>query len=161
MTQTSDSAAPANLLDVLDGASAPVEFEPALMIPWQSGLVPVTGLADRRWFLRALALADRHPGSVLINVGIIAIRLNGLRRVIDRDGRPAGDGFLLLTAEVLYDWSRGDDLAARLGPDSFAILAHTDGAGLSAAAARLRVKLAEAGVARVTGARHDPKPRQA
>jgi GGDEF domain-containing protein len=151
VTQASSSAAPTILLDVRDAAGRPVDFEPALMIPWQSGLDPVTGLADRRWFLRAVAISDGHPGSVSIDVGIIAIRVNGLRRVIDRDGRPAGDGFLLLTAEVLYDWSRGDDLAARLGSDSFAILAHTDDAGLSAAAARLRVKLAEAGVSATVG----------
>ncbi|HTC69337.1 MAG TPA: SpoIIE family protein phosphatase [Acidothermaceae bacterium] len=151
MTQSSGSAASTNLFDVRDASDAPVDFEPALMIPWQSGLDPVTGLADRRWFLRAVARSDGQQGSVLIDVGIIAIRVNGLRRVIDRDGRPAGDGFLLLTAEVLYDWSRGDDLAARLGPDSFAILAHTDADGLSAAAARLREKLAEAGVFATVG----------
>jgi GGDEF domain-containing protein len=151
VTQALGNAASTNLLDVRDAAGAPADFEPALMIPWQSGLDPVTGLADRRWFLRAVAISDGNPGSVSIDVGIIAIRVNGLRRVIDRDGRPAGDGFLLLTAEVLYDWSRGDDLAARLGPDSFAILAHTDAPGLSAAAARLRVKLADAGVSASVG----------
>jgi GGDEF domain-containing protein len=151
VSQASGSAASTNLFDVRDAAITPVDFEPALMIPWQSGLDPVTGLADRPWFLRAVAISDGQRGSDSIDVGIIAIRVNGLRRVIDRDGRPAGDGFLLLTAEVLYDWSRGDDLAARLGPDSFAILAHTDGAGLSAAAARLRVKLGDAGVPATVG----------
>jgi diguanylate cyclase (GGDEF)-like protein len=151
VTSTSGSAVSAELLDVLVAETASVDFEPALMIPWQSGLDPVTGLADRRWFLRAIALADGQPAGVSIEVGIIAIRINGLRRIMQHYGRPAGDGVLLLAAEVLYDWGRGDDLAARLGPDSFAILAHTGAPGLIAAAARLRVKFAEVGVPATVG----------
>jgi diguanylate cyclase (GGDEF)-like protein len=151
VVSTSGSTASAELLDVLGAATAPVDFEPALMIPWQSGLDPVTGLADRRWFMRAVALADGHPAGTSIKVGIIAVRINGLRRIMHYHGRAAGDGVLLLAAEVLYEWGRGDDLAARLGPDSFAILAHTGASGLTAAAARLRVKLAEVGVPATVG----------
>lgn len=150
MVGTLSTAASTDLIDVLDAVIAQVDFEPALMIPWQSGLDPVTGLADRRWFLRAVALADDQPG-MSNDVGIIAVRINALRRVMERSGRPAGDGLLLLTAEILHEWSRGEDLAARLGPDSFAILAHTDPAGLIAAAARLQTKLAEAGVSAALG----------
>jgi diguanylate cyclase (GGDEF)-like protein len=148
---TSSSAASIELLDVLGAEIGHVDFEPALIIPWQSGLDPVTGLADRRWFLRAVESADGRAANVSIDLGIIAVRINGLRRILDHYGVPAGDGVLLLTAEVLYDWSRGDDLAARLGPDSFAILAHTDAPGLTAAAARLRVKLHDVGVPATVG----------
>ena len=66
MTGTSGIAVSAELLDVLGAKTARVDFEPALMIPWQSGLDPVTGLADRRWFMRAIALADGQPAGVSI-----------------------------------------------------------------------------------------------
>ncbi|HEY5049917.1 MAG TPA: diguanylate cyclase, partial [Acidothermaceae bacterium] len=144
--------APEVAVTALWGAPAgSVEFEPALGIPWQSGLDPLTGLADRRWFLRAVAVADGSASGAADDVGIIAVRMIGLRSVLVSHGRVAADGVLLLAAEVLHGWSRGDDLAARLGVDSFGILAHTDAAGLAATAARLRTKLADAGVSATIG----------
>jgi GGDEF domain-containing protein len=137
-----------------NGSAAAVDFEPTLAIPWQSGLDPLTGLADRRWFLRAVAVSDGSDSggdSQANDVGIIAVRINGLRSLLSSHGRVAVDGVLLLAAEVLHGWSRGDDLAARLGVDSFGILAHTDAAGLAATAARLRTKLADAGVSATIG----------
>jgi GGDEF domain-containing protein len=131
-----------------------VDFEPEIGIPWQSGLDPLTGLADRRWFLRAVAVADGSANGNDLHaddVGIIAVRVNGLRGLLVSHGRVAVDGVLLLAAEVLHGWSRGDDLAARLGVDSFGILAHTDAEGLTVTAARLRSKLADAGVSATVG----------
>ena len=151
MAVVSGGAAPAELIDVLGTDVARVDFEPALVIPWQSGLDPVTGLADRWWFMRAVAMADAQSPAASIDIGIMAIRINGLRQIMHSYGRPAGNGVLLLAAEVMYDWGRGDDLAARLGPDSFGILAHTDASGLTAAAARLRVKFGEVGVPAAVG----------
>ena len=138
-------AAPRNL------PASSIDFEPALGIPWQSGLDPLTGLADRRWFLRAVAAADGSASGAADDVGIIAVRINGLRPLLVSHGCVAADGVLLLVAEVLHGWSRGEDLAARLGVDSFGILAHTDAAGLTAAAARLRTKLAAARVSVTVG----------
>jgi GGDEF domain-containing protein len=137
-----------------DMSAGSIDFEPALGIPWQSGLDPLTGLADRRWFLRAVAVSDGSDGGVdshADDVGIIAVRINGLRSLRVSHGQVAADGVLLLVAEVLHGWSRGDDLAARLGVDSFGVLAHTDAAGLAATAARLRTKLADAGVSATIG----------
>jgi GGDEF domain-containing protein len=137
-----------------DAQPSSTDFEPTLGIPWQSGLDPLTGLADRRWFLRAVAVSDGSDsgnGSQADDLGIIAVRINGLRSLLVSQGRVAADGVLLLAAEVLHGWSRGDDLAARLGVDSFGILAHTDAAGLTATAARLRTKFADAGVSATVG----------
>ena len=128
-----------------------VAVEPELALPPQSGLDPVTGLADRVWFLRAVAVLDTYTGGHLTNVGLIAARVNGLKRIIDRDGRAAGDGLLLLTSEVFHGFSRGDDLAARQGPDLFALLAHVDASGLAVLTERLRAQLVEAGVSAVVG----------
>jgi GGDEF domain-containing protein len=148
---TGHGAPEADLVVPSDAPPGPVDFEPALGIPWQSGLDPLTGLADRRWFLRAVAVSDGSDSGAADDVGIIAVRINGLRSLLASHGRVGVDGVLLLAAEVLHGWSRGDDLAARLGVDSFGILAHTDAEGLTATAARLRTKLAEAGVSATVG----------
>jgi diguanylate cyclase (GGDEF)-like protein len=148
---TGHSAREADVAALRDMRAAPVDFEPTLGIPWQSGLDPLTGLADRRWFLRAVAVSDGSATGAADDVGIIAVRINGLRGLMASHGCVAADGVLLLAAEVLHGWSRGDDLAARLGVDSFGILAHTDAAGLTATAARLRTKLAAAGVSATIG----------
>jgi GGDEF domain-containing protein len=128
-----------------------IEFERALDFPWRSGLDSLTGLPDRRWFLRAVAVSDASAPGVADDVGIVAVRINGLRNLLVSHGRVAADGHLLLAAEVLHGWSRGEDLAARLGADSFGILAHTDAGGLTATAARLRTKFADAGVSATLG----------
>jgi diguanylate cyclase (GGDEF)-like protein len=129
----------------------PTAVEPELALPRQSGLDPITGLADRVWFLRTVGVLDTYTDGHLTNVGLIATRVDGLKRITDRDGRAAGDGLLLLTAEVFHSFSRGDDLAARQGSDLFALLAHVDAAGLAALTERLRAQLVEAGVSAVVG----------
>src|SRR5665213_2484333 len=148
---TGHGAPEADVAAPRDMRARPVDFEPTLGIPWQSGLDPLTGLADRRWFLRAVAVSDGSATGAADDVGIIAVRINGLRGLMVSHGCVATDGVLLLAAEVLHGWSRGDDLAARLGVDSFGILAHTDAAGLTATAARLRTKFADAGVSATVG----------
>lgn len=151
MAATGHGAQESDVVTPRDPQRGSVDFEPALGIPWQSGLDPLTGLADRRWFLRAVAVSDGSDTGAADDVGIIAVRINGLRNLLVSHGRVAADGVLLLAAEVLHGWSRGEDLAARLGVDSFGILAHTDAAGLTATAARLRTKLADAGVSATIG----------
>lgn len=131
-------------------ALGPPPFEPQLALPQQSGLDPTTGLADRVWFLRAVSVLDTSTAGPT-DVGLIAARVNGLKRVTDRDGRAAGDGLLLLTAEVFQSFNRGDDMAARQGPDLFALLAHVDAAGLALLTERLRAELVDAGVAALVG----------
>ena len=151
MAGTGQGAPNAHIVALQDAPASSLDFEPTVGIPWQSGLDPLTGLADRRWFLRAVAVADGSDSGAADDVGIIAVRINGLPSLLVSHGRVAVDGVLLLAAEVLHGWSRGDDLAARLGVDSFGVLAHTDAAGLAAAAARLRTKLADAAVSATVG----------
>jgi diguanylate cyclase (GGDEF)-like protein len=129
----------------------PALVEPDLALPRRGGLDPVTGLADRVWFLRAVAVLDPRTAGHPTDVGIIATRVDGLKRITDRDGQEAGDGLLLLTAEVLHSFSRGDDVAARQGADLFALLAHVNAAGLAALTGRLRARLVESGVSAIVG----------
>jgi diguanylate cyclase (GGDEF)-like protein len=129
----------------------PDPVEPDLALPRRGGLDPVTGLADRVWFLRAVAVLDPCAAGHLTDVGIIATRLDGLKRITDRDGQKAGDGLLLLTAEVFHSFSRGNDVAARQGADLFALLAHVNAADLTALTGRLRAQLVESGVSAIVG----------
>lgn len=112
----------------------------------EAGLDPLTGLANRRSFDRAVARAESQADREGSDLGVIALDIDGLKVINDRDGHDAGDGVLLAVAAVLHRFSRAHDLAARLGGDEFAILAHTDTSGLTTAAARLRRLLNEAGI---------------
>jgi diguanylate cyclase (GGDEF)-like protein len=117
----------------------------------RAGIDPLTGLANRRWFTAALAMAEGRAQRDGIGVGIVMLDLDGLKAINDRDGHEAGDGHLLLTAQVLSRAARIDDIPARLGGDEFAVLVHADQDGVQAAADRLQEMLTAAGVAASIG----------
>ncbi len=82
----------------------------------------LTGLANRRGFEAHLekgieALA--RYGSV---VTVLAVDLDGLKRVNDTHGHPAGDEVLRAVARVLTSSLRISDTAARFGGDEFGII---------------------------------------
>ena len=82
----------------------------------------VTGLANRRAFLEALAderrRSDRygHPLTVAILDG------DGFKKVNDQLGHAAGDSVLRAIGEALSRDLRAPDVAARFGGDEFAVL---------------------------------------
>jgi diguanylate cyclase (GGDEF)-like protein/PAS domain S-box-containing protein len=82
----------------------------------------LTGLANRRHFYesleRAVSLARRH-GSPL---ALVALDLDGLKRVNDSAGHEAGDEVLASFAALLAELCRAEDLPARLGGDEFCVL---------------------------------------
>ena len=82
----------------------------------------LTGLYNRRGFLalaqQQLRVADRL-GSRLSQ---IFVDLDGLKRINDHFGHPAGDRALVETAQLLRETFRDSDIIARLGGDEFAIL---------------------------------------
>jgi diguanylate cyclase (GGDEF)-like protein len=88
-----------------------------------AGTDALTGLLNRRAlegrfaeeFARALRF--RHPLSVL------ALDLDGLKEVNDREGHRRGDAALRATALALRAGCRITDVAARWGGDEFAVLA--------------------------------------
>jgi diguanylate cyclase (GGDEF)-like protein len=85
-------------------------------------LDPLTGLYNRRSGEQRLAQemsrATRN-GRPLI---ILALDLDGLKRVNDRFGHQAGDELIRSFAERLTRAIRGSDLAVRLGGDEFLVL---------------------------------------
>ena len=82
----------------------------------------LTGLYNRRGFLalahQQLRVAERL-GSRLSQ---IFVDLDGLKRINDRFGHPAGDRALVETAQLLRETFRDSDIIARLGGDEFAVL---------------------------------------
>jgi diguanylate cyclase (GGDEF)-like protein len=82
----------------------------------------LTGLPNRSHFnqqmLRALAQASRSGK----RVAILAIDLDGFKKVNDTNGHRIGDLVLKSTASRLLKHIRGGDCAARAGGDEFAVL---------------------------------------
>jgi diguanylate cyclase (GGDEF)-like protein len=104
----------------------------------------LTGLANRRAFLEALALelrrAERFGGSL----ALIFADLDDFKRVNDRFGHHIGDDLLRTFAEILEGRTREIDVCARLGGEEFAVLLpQTDVVGAESLAESLRVAVAE------------------
>ncbi|MDQ1494752.1 MAG: hypothetical protein QOG69_1235 [Actinomycetota bacterium] len=129
-------------------------------------LDPLTGLVDRWWFDHAIGESELQARRAAVETeriaadtpheapdfGIIAVGLDDLESINRREGRAAGDGLLLLTAELLQEWSARDDVSARLGGDAFGVLVHADAVHLGRAAASLRSLLERAPIPARLGA---------
>ncbi|MFL5895518.1 MAG: GGDEF domain-containing protein [Thermoleophilaceae bacterium] len=83
---------------------------------------PLTGLANRRGFERALArelaAANRHS----LSPALVVLDLDRFKSINDTLGHQAGDDLLVLTAQTLVRTLRASDLPARIGGDEFAVL---------------------------------------
>jgi diguanylate cyclase (GGDEF)-like protein len=88
----------------------------------QANTDPLTGLGNLRALQRQLAnLLDvhkryRHPFAVLL------MDIDGLKRINDSFGHPAGDRVLMQVAMSLRRSIRSVDTAARIGGDEFCVL---------------------------------------
>jgi diguanylate cyclase (GGDEF)-like protein/PAS domain S-box-containing protein len=102
---------------------------------------PLTGLGNRlllvdrlRKAVAALGSADGH----VRYVAVIAVDLDGLKRVNDTHGHATGDELLRETARRLRSVVRDRDLVARLGGDEFVLLCvGVDHAGAARLAERI------------------------
>jgi diguanylate cyclase len=108
---------------------------------------PLTGVGNRRAWDRLLEAEEarcRRYGSV---ASLVAIDLDELKRVNDREGHAAGDRLLLRTAQVIDSTRRAADVVARLGGDEFGVLAvECDEPAAKVLAGRLRGALEAAGI---------------
>lgn len=82
---------------------------------------PLTGLANRREFLRVLesVLAEN------VGVSVFLLDLNGFKAINDTFGHAAGDEVLVNVAARFRCAARSEDLVARLGGDEFAVVARS------------------------------------
>ena len=88
---------------------------------------PLTGLGNRLLLVDRLRKSDRRAGRGADgrpgHVAVIAVDLDGLKRVNDTYGHATGDDLLRETARRLRSVVRDRDLVARLGGDEFVLLA--------------------------------------
>jgi diguanylate cyclase len=108
---------------------------------------PLTGVGNRRAWDRLLDAEEarcRRYGSV---ASLVAVDLDELKGVNDRDGHAAGDRLLRHTAQVIDSTRRAADVVARLGGDEFGVLAvECDEPAAKVLADRLRGALEGAGI---------------
>jgi diguanylate cyclase (GGDEF)-like protein len=98
---------------------------------------PLTGLANRRAFLGALAAA-LDTGTAAQAGALLFLDLDNLKPLNDRYGHDAGDAALRSTADLLHAAGGPDGLAARFGGDEFVLwLPGADATAAIATAERL------------------------
>jgi diguanylate cyclase (GGDEF)-like protein len=94
---------------------------------------PLTGLANRRALLEAMAWRERGQ-----TVGLLMLDVDDFKQVNTQYGHPGGDRALVFVARCLRESCRAGDLPARLGGDEFAVLVPGASAdGMAALADRL------------------------
>ncbi|MDG4829419.1 bifunctional diguanylate cyclase/phosphodiesterase [Solwaraspora sp. WMMD1047] len=79
---------------------------------------PLTGLANRRGLLRAMAEETATAGPCVL----LGLDLDGFKNVNDMRGHDVGDAVLVEVGQRLRTNLRPGDVAARLGGDEFAVL---------------------------------------
>ncbi|MFG1418489.1 diguanylate cyclase [Xanthobacter sp. V0B-10] len=84
---------------------------------------PLTGLANRATFDRAMEQARRRLLRDLAPFAVLLIDVDHFKRVNDMHGHVAGDLVLTTTARRLQSALRSGDVAARFGGDEFAVIA--------------------------------------
>jgi diguanylate cyclase (GGDEF)-like protein len=102
-------------------------------------LDPLTGIANRRAFDRAVRRAQADPGTAGATVTVMIIDLDKFKQINDTHGHSSGDAALRTIARALAAQIREQDVMARLGGDEFAALLVDVGAiqGASVAARML------------------------
>ena len=83
---------------------------------------PLTGLFNRRHFVRELDEHLRRVRRYGGSLAVVALDLDGLKPLNDRHGHAAGDRALVAVATAMRDWVRETDFVARIGGDEFAAL---------------------------------------
>ena len=83
---------------------------------------PLTGLANRRAFARALQRYFASSARDESDLACIMIDLDGFKNLNDTLGHQKGDQLLQQTSHILQDFVRKSDLAGRFGGDEFVLL---------------------------------------
>lgn len=84
---------------------------------------PLTGLANRRAFNKALSHAWAHSRRTHSPISLLSIDIDHFKNINDSFGHPAGDACLKSVAHVIRKFARrADDIAARVGGEEFALL---------------------------------------
>jgi len=119
----------------------------------------LTGLPNRRAWERMLAEAEARATRYAEPAAVLALDLDDLKTVNDREGHLGGDLLIRVAADVLARVIRRPDRVARVGGDEFGLIAIPCGREQAdVLSVRLRSALAEVGVEASLGVEiHDPE----
>jgi len=107
----------------------------------------LTGLANPLAFEEHLAQETARAARYGEPLSLLAVDLDGLKKINDAQGHHGGDLALQAVARALRGGARGSDVAARIGGDEFALLApSTASAAAAALAERVRALVAAEGL---------------
>jgi diguanylate cyclase (GGDEF)-like protein len=87
-----------------------------------AGTDGLTGLANHRRFHERLRNELKRARETKAPLAVVAMDLDGFKRVNEERGHARGDETLRAVGEALHGTMRSDDLVARLGGDDFALL---------------------------------------
>jgi len=113
---------------------------------------PLTGLYNRRGWNDLVAREEERCRRYGNPAGVLVVDLDGLKAVNDQSGHFAGDDLIIRAGATIRRVLRGQDIAARVGGDEYAILAvECDAVAASTLAARLRAALEAQGIGASVG----------
>jgi diguanylate cyclase (GGDEF)-like protein len=83
---------------------------------------PLTGLLNRRGFLKALERSLAYARRYRTSAALLFLDLDGFKAVNDRHGHAAGDWVLGRVGRMLAGAVRASDVAGRVGGDEFTVI---------------------------------------
>jgi diguanylate cyclase (GGDEF)-like protein/PAS domain S-box-containing protein len=114
---------------------------------WLAATDPLTGLANRRRFLKAAREEVAGAPSHGKGLSLIMVDVDHFKAINDSHGHDSGDLALTALAEILTRNLREEELVGRIGGEEFAVLLPgTDPRRAAAVAERLRSRVAETGI---------------
>ncbi len=129
-------------------------FDRVADVAQQAEIDPLTGIANRRGFERALAVELERSARHARPCSIVLADLDDFKQVNDLYGHDAGDAALVAFAAQLRESTRSSDVVARLCGEEFAlVLPEIDLEGAVVVAERIRRLLAERSVTTAAGDR--------
>jgi diguanylate cyclase (GGDEF)-like protein len=84
----------------------------------------LTGLGNHRHFHEQLRLDSQAARDEKLPLCVVALDIDGFKKLNDDRGHARGDESLKLAGEAIERAVRGDDLVARLGGDDFVMILH-------------------------------------
>ncbi len=100
---------------------------------------PVTGVYNRKHFLKLLDDEIARARRLLLPVSLIVMDIDGIGKFNQKLGYQPVDSILKTIGQMLKKTTRTNDIVARIGPDEFAcLLPHTPHMGAAVKAERIR-----------------------